>query len=346
MEHEVKTEQPLLDKRGRIVEEGWARRPLWHYDRTAVKGGPLRRKEWEYWAIVNQSKGYALTATISDLGYAGLMALSYIDLTRGQVAQADSIAVMPLGRIGLGPDSRSPSQVSWANKKLRLAFFNNDQSTRLMVACPSLVLPDGTVGLDFDLTLKRSERAESLVIATSWKEQRKAFYYNEKATCYSAAGTIRRGMEVESLLLGEAWGVLDWGRGRWTYQNTWYWASLSTVVENTTVGLNLGYGFSDRTPASENAIIYDHTIHKIGEVTFFFDHEDLMKSWRIKDAEGRLDLTFEPIVDRSTMTNFVLIKSVQHQLFGAYSGTVILDNGTAITLDSAVGFAEEVYNRW
>jgi len=346
MEHEVTTKQPLLGKDGRIGEEGWARHPLWRYDRKAVKGGALVIKEWEYWAIVNQRKGYALTATISDLGYAGLMALSYIDLTRREVAQSDAIALFPCGQIGLAPDSRAASQVSWANKKIRLAFFNTGTSTRLMVACPSLALPDGTVGLDFDITLTRNEKAESLVIATSWREQRKAFYYNEKANCYSAAGTVRRGMEVENLLLGEAWGVLDWGRGRWTYQNTWYWASLSTVVENVTVGLNLGYGFSDRSPASENAIAYNHTIHKLGEVTFTFDSEDLMKIWRIKDREGRLDLIFEPWVDRSTLTNLLVIKSVQHQLFGGYSGTLILDDGTVVTLDSAVGFAEEVYNRW
>lgn len=346
MEHEVKTEQPLLGKDGRIIEEGWARRPLWRYDRKAIKGGSLVIKEWEYWAIVNQSQGYALTATISDLGYAGLMALSYIDLKRRQVAQSDAIALLPRGTIGLGPDSRAESQVSWANKKIRLAFFNRGNSTRLMVACPSLVLPDGTVGLDFDLTLKRSKDAESLVIATSWEQQRKAFYYNEKANCYSATGTVRRGMESEELLLGEAWGVLDWGRGRWTYQNTWYWASLSTIVENNTVGLNLGYGFSDRSPASENAIAYNHTIHKLGEVTFDYDRSDLMKRWRITDREGRLNLIFEPWVDRSTLTNMLIIKSVQHQLFGAYSGTLTLDDGSLITLDNAVGFAEEVYNRW
>ncbi len=346
MEREVKTAQPLLDKNGRIVEEGWARHPLWRYERKAVKGGALVIKEWEYWAIVNQSKGYALTATISDLGYAGLMALSYIDLKRRAVAQSDAVALLPLGSIGLAPDPRTESQVSWANKKIRLAFFNSGSSTRLMVACPSLTLPDGTVGLDFDITLTRSENAQSLAIATSWQEQRKAFYYNMKANCYSAAGTVRRGMESETLLLGEAWGVLDWGRGRWTYRNTWYWASLSTVVENNTVALNLGYGFTDRSPASENAIAYNHTIHKLGEVTFDFDRDDLMKSWHITDTEGRLGLIFEPWVDRSTSMNLLVIKSVQHQLFGAFSGTLALDDGTIVTLDTAVGFAEEVYNRW
>jgi hypothetical protein len=346
MEREITKEQPLLDRQGRIIEEGWARQPLWRYERKAVKGGPLRIKEWEYWAIVNQAQGYALTATVSDLGYAALLALSYTDLKRREVAQTDAIAIMPLGKMGLAPSSSEESQVSWSNKELRIALFNKKDHVHLMVGCPSLVLPDGTVGLDFDVTFTRPSDAESLNIATSWEEQRKAFYLNEKANCYSVAGTVRRGMKEEQLLLGEAWAVLDWGRGRWTYQNTWYWASLSTVVENTVVGLNLGYGFSDRTPASENAIIYNHRIHKIGKIRFDYQPDDLMHKWIITDEDGRLDLVFEPWVDRSSKFNLLVIKSVQHQLFGAFSGTLILDDGSTVTLDGAIGFAEKVFNRW
>ena len=26
---------------------------------------------------------------------------------------------------------------------------------------------------------------------------------------------------------GKSFGVLDWGRGVWTYKNTWYWGSAS-----------------------------------------------------------------------------------------------------------------------
>ena len=140
MEHEVKTEQPLLGKNGRIIEEGWARRPLWRYDRKAIKGGSLVIKEWEYWAIVNQSQGYALTATISDLGYAGLMALSYIDLKRRQVAQSDAIALLPRGTIGLGPDSRRARS---AGRTRRSASPSTANSTRLMVACRPSSCPTG-----------------------------------------------------------------------------------------------------------------------------------------------------------------------------------------------------------
>lgn len=346
MEHEVDRKQNLLDAKGHIVEEGWARHPLWHYDRTQVKGGKPRIKEWDYYAIVNQQRGYAVALTISDLGYAALFAIAYIDFQRKAVSQSDALSFLPLGKLGLAPSSQEESHVSWADKKLRLAFIKKGQERHLMAACPQMILPDGTVGLDVDITLVQERNSESLNIATSWKEQRKAFYLNEKINCLAAKGTVRRGLEVENLLLGEAWGVLDWGRGRWTYTNTWYWASVSTLVENVPFGLNLGYGFSDRTPASENAIIYNHIIHKLGNVTFSFDKEHPEKPWEIQDAEGRLKLTFEPVVDRSSTTNFVLIKSNQHQYFGIYRGMCILDDGTTLAITDALGFAEEVYNRW
>ncbi len=346
MEHEVTQKQDLLNKKGRIKEEGWARHPLWRYDRSFIKGGRLRIKEWDYYAVINTEKRYAVTATISDLGYAALFAISYIDFDRKAVSQTDALRFFPLGKIGLSASSTDDNQVSWSNTNLRLAFIKKGTQRHLMVACPSLVLPDGSVGLDFDIVLTQELESESLNIATSWSEQRKAFYLNEKVNCLPAKGNIRRGMESEELLRGEAWGVLDWGRGRWTYTNTWYWASVSALVENVPFGLNLGYGFSDRSSASENALFYDGKIHKLGTVEFVFSREDLGKAWRVKDDQGRLNMVFTPVVDRSSNTNFVVIQSKQHQLFGYFSGTCILDDGSEIAIKEVPGFAEEVYNRW
>ena len=346
MQTEIRQVQALLDKKGRIIQEGWARHPYWKYERSMVKGGSLAIKEWDYYAVINQQQGYAVTATISDLGYAALFALSYIDFNAAKVSQTDALAFFPRGTIGLSSSSTEDSQVSWANKNLRLAFIKRGQERHIMAACPTLELPDGSVGLDYDITLTEAEGAQSLTIATSWKENRKAFYLNEKINCLKATGTIRRGMETEQLLLGEAWGVLDWGRGRWTYQNTWYWASASGLLENIPFGLNLGYGFSDRSPASENAIIYNNRIHKLGEVTFVFDQENYLTPWTMQDTEGRLDLLFKPCVDRSSKTNFMVVKSDQHQVFGYFSGTCTLDDGTLLQLDRISGFSERVYNRW
>ncbi|HKM06857.1 MAG TPA: DUF2804 domain-containing protein, partial [Sphaerochaeta sp.] len=336
----------LLDKKGHITEEGWARKPLWQYKRKDIKACRLAIKEWDYYALVNQEQGYAVTATFSDLGYAAVFAISYNDLTRKACAQTDAIKFFPLGKLGLSPTSTEDNQVSWANEKIRLAFVKKGENRHLMFACPSLVLPDGRVGLDVNVTLKQKPEMESINIATSWKENRKAFYLNEKVNCMPVEGTIRRGLDKETILLGETWGVLDWGRGRWTYQNRWYWSSASGLLENIPFGFNLGYGFSDRSPASENALFYNGVVHKLGEVTFHIPEDDYLRPWKVTSSDNRLTLDFEPAVDRSSTTNFLLVKSIQHQVFGYFSGTVILDDKTELSLTRFAGFAEDVFNRW
>lgn len=346
MQNEITKAIPLLDNKGHITEEGWARRPLWQYGRKDIKASKLAIKEWDYYALINQEKGYAVTATLSDLGYAAVFAISYSDLTKKDFAQKDAITLFPRGKLGLSPTSTEDSQVAWSNEDLRFACIKRGEKRHLMFACPNLVLPDGRVGLDVNVTLTQRVEMESINIATSWKEKRKAFYLNEKVNCMPVEGVIRRGLEKEHLLLGETWAVLDWGRGRWTYQNRWYWSSASGLLENVPFGFNLGYGFSDRTSASENALFYDGVIHKLEEVTFHIPKDGYLLPWKVTSSDNRLKLDFIPAVDRSSHTNFLLIQSKQHQVFGYFSGTVILDDKTELTLSRFPGFAEDVYNRW
>lgn len=345
MQREIIRKQELLDEKGHIIEEGWARRPLWRYKRDKIRAGALRIKEWDYYAIVSHEHQFCLTVTCSDLGFAGLFAIAFIDLKTGKVSQVDTIKPFTLGRLGLPPNS-GDHNVAFTNKTLRIAFSRREERRRLLFAAPNLLLPDGRRGLDVDLTLVQPPQLESLNIATSWEKKRTAFYLNEKINCLPASGTVRFGNDPISLKPHESFGVLDWGRGRWTYTNRWYWASASGRLEDRNFGLNLGYGFTDRSPASENAIIFDNSIHKLEEVTFNVPTDDYLKKWTITSSDGRCELEFTPVADRRSNFNLILVKSVQHQVFGNFSGTVVLDDGTALHIDCLPGFAEDVYNRY
>jgi len=144
----------------------------------------------------------------------------------------------------------------------------------------------------------------------------------------------------------EAFGVLDWGRGHWTYSNRWFWASASGMLSDHHFGFNLGYGFSDRTPATENAIIYDNKIHKLEEISFHIPPSSYTDPWVITSSDNRFEMTFTPIADRQTKTNLLLIKTDQHQVFGYFSGTAVLDDGTQLVVKELLGFAEDVFNRF
>ena len=45
-----------------------------------------------------------------------------------------------------------------------------------------------------------------------------------------AEGTVRIGEEEYRFAPEDSFAVLDWGRGVWTYHNTWYWGSASGLA--------------------------------------------------------------------------------------------------------------------
>ena len=52
------------------------------------------------------------------------------------------------------------------------------------------------------------------------------------------------------------------------------------------------------------------------------------------------------VLDRAACTSAGIIKSDQHQVFGRFSGTAVLDDGTRLDIHDLMGFAEKVENKW
>lgn len=345
MQHEIVAPLDLLDDSGRLVEEGWARQPYWRYDRKRVKGGPLRIKEWDYYSVLSHDKRFGIALTMSDLGYAGLFAICFLDFERGFHSQVDTLSVLPLGRTGF-PAGSDEGRISFGDKKLELAFVYAGGLRTLTFKAPGLLDADGRAGLEGVVILSQPPELESMNIATSWAENRRAFYYNRKINCMQASGGFTLGGKRYEFDPARDFGALDWGRGRWTYKNRWYWGSASGYVGGVPFGWNIGYGFSDRTPASENLLFFAGKAHKLEEVRFVIDESDYLRPWRFESSDGRFEMDFKPLVDRSSSMAIGPIKSVQHQVFGEFSGTARLDDGTELRVERFLGFAEDVLNHW
>ena len=61
---------------------------------------------------------------------------------------------------------------------------------------------------------------------------------------------------------------------------------------------------------------------------------------------GKFSQKFKPVLDRASNTDFIILGSNQHQVFGRFSGKAILDDGTEINIKDFMGFAEKVRNKW
>lgn len=345
MQNEITKPLDLLDSRGHITTEGWARQPYWRYDRRAIAAPKWRIKEWDYFSILSSRQKFGVCLTMSDLGYLGLFAISFLDFERGFYHQVEAVTLFPLGKCGF-PEKSDEGLLRFEDKKLRLEFRYAEGRRKLSFSAPKLRNAQGDQGISGTITLDQPPELQSMNIATSWAENRRAFYYNRKINCLPASGELTIGMRKYVFAPEEDFGALDWGRGNWTYKNRWYWGSASARVGAKVLGWNIGYGFSDRTPATENTLFVDGVAHKLADVTFHFDEHDYMKPCRFSSSDRRFEMQFTPIVDRKATINLGLLRSIQHQVFGYFTGTVVLDDGTTLPVNRVLGFAEDVINWW
>lgn len=342
MQHEITQTIPLLDERGNLTQAGYAKRLLPVYDRSKVKGGATRLKEWDYYLVMNDR--CALALTIADNSYMGLDSISLLDFTEGFQVTKSPMRLFPMGKTGL-PQTSVEGDVGISGKGYGL-FFRVSKGQRQLVAHMDR-FKDGQA-LDVNLLLT-DEPEESMVICTPF-DKPGHFYFNQKINCMRAKGQVALGSRVYTFDPADSFGTLDWGRGVWTYSNTWYWGSASGELGGIPFGFNIGYGFGDSSSASENMLFYAGKAHKLSQVVFHIPQRggkcDFMAPWRFSSDDGRFELDFTPVLDRAACTSVGVIKSDQHQVFGRFSGTVTLDDGTVLTVRDLMGFAEKVANRW
>lgn len=341
-QHEITSAIPLLDHRGNLTQPGWARSMLPEYNRAGVRGGPLRLKEWDYYLIMNGQ--FALALTIADNGYMGLDSISLMDFWENWQVTRSPMRLMPLGGTGLPATSKTGSCAS-SGRGYGL-LFRNEEGQRTLHAHMDR-FRDGQ-SLDAQIMLSQ-EPEESIVVCTPFDKPGR-FYLNQKINCMRAQGKVTLGDREYVFDPADSFAVLDWGRGVWTYHNTWYWGSASGLVNGTPFGFNIGYGFGDTSAATENAVFYRGRLHKLSQVVFHIPRrngrEDYLAPWTFTSDDKRFKMKFRPILDRASCTSAGIIKSDQHQVFGRFTGAAVLDDGTAVHIRDFLGFAEKVENRW
>lgn len=110
------------------------------------------------------------------------------------------------------------------------------------------------------------------------------------------------------------------------------------------IGFNLGYGFGDTTKASENMLFYKGKVYKLEDVKFIIPMDSnkkykYLEAFVIRSKDKAIDLTFTPILDRYDNINFGVIKSVQHQVFVRFNGTIKVEDKEVEFKDS-ISFVE------
>jgi len=345
-QHEITSPQHLLDNCGNICEPGYAKKLFWDYRRSDIKANKMRIKEWDYYYIGTQD--YGLCLTISDSGYVSCLSVSILGFGDNPFQMNDSeIGAFPLGKLNL-PNTSVKGDISSKVGTCDMTFENDGTKRHLFGKYDNFCNSSKTLTFDVVLT---DIPEESMVIATPFDKD-KHFYYNQKINCMKAEGWMK--FDKYDWVFNEenkALGTLDWGRGVWTYDNTWYWGSGQMVLDDGNVfGYNIGYGFGNTSAASENMLFYNGKAHKLDQIKFNIPYRSgeyfYMEPWTFTSNDGRFEMTFEPVIDRVAPMDLKLIAMLPHQVFGKLSGKAILDDGTVVEVKDKMVFAERVHNKW
>jgi hypothetical protein len=318
---------------------------LYDYVRSDIKANPLRIKEWDFYQITDER--YTMQMTIGTLSYGGMSGVTLFDRQTGERFECNDLALLPFDKYHLPTNTEIPHTITIDKKNFYMSFDVTETKRRLTLR------GQNRKGGDFkaDIVYEVMPGLESLVMAVPFA-QKGHFYLNQKINCMPVTGCVRIGRKVIEFKPDTAFGLLDWGRGVWTYKNTWYWGSASGLVDGERFGFNIGYGFGNTRAASENMLFYKGRAHKLSQVIFHIPGDggratpDYMRPWTFTSDDGRFEMDYTPVLDRASCSDVGLIKSDQHQVFGVFNGRAVLDDGTVLNVKDLPGFAEKVINKW
>ena len=337
--HEVTSIQMLLDDEGNLREPGWSRRMVQQYDRRMIKAPAFRIKEWDYYLVL--SKDFGAAFTISDDGYIGLQSVSLLEFGEEPKEHTETVLKpFPMGKLKL-PQNSSQGTAFYEDKRLKMQF--DVSYGRRRIRCLFRNFQKGKT-LKCDIVLEQPEM-DTMVIATPW-DRKHTFYYNQKINCMRASGYIEYDGKRYEYDPASDFGTLDWGRGVWTYDNTWYWGSGNADIDGKAFGFNIGYGFGNTSAATENVLFYEGKAHKLDDITFNIPKDSYLSPWTFTSSDGRFEMDFTPVLDRAACLDYKVIVSDQHQVFGKMSGKAVLDDGTVLQIRDVLCFAEKVHNKY
>ena len=343
-EREITEPTTLCRPDGRTLNpdaRGWSRVPLLDCNITGTWG---RKKRWDYWGVLTPT--HALSVTYADVDYIGITDVWWAEMATGRTGGRNRVAP---GAAGIHlPDRPGTKPLRSVARNQVIDLTDDDRGTRLSAAWTE---PDGTPA-SLDVLVELPEGHESLNVVIPWSDT--LFQFTSKHQARPASGELVIGDERIEIghrpdgVGDEAWGVLDVGRGRWPYRTRWNWGGgAGTATTGEVVGIQIGAKWTEGTGFTENGIIVDGRLHKLGhELEWTYDWDRPLLPWRVQDPTGRANLTLTPVHDKHTKVEAAVLGTEVHQVFGTWSGTVVTDDGSELTLDGILGFAEESRSRW
>lgn len=302
---------------------------------------PLRRwrlKEWQ--AVQLATPRLFANLALFDAGLMTLLQAKVYDRVRG-LKHVHERKLRP-GAFRLA-DQLLDSTNRYQDRRGRLGFHNQVAAGRIEV---DLDLPatGGAPRLAGRLVLHVARGASQVV---SLPFPTAGGMYSHKGM-FPVEGELVVGDEHHRLTPTTALALLDDHKGYYPYVMRWDWVTSATFDgAGRALGLNLTRN-QCRAPErhNENCAWIDDRIGRLPAVTFTrLRVREPDELWQVRDAAGRVDLTFAPTVPGEVRVNALVVESRYRGPFGTLRGRIEPEGLPAIDVDDWFGMGEEFWLR-
>ena len=334
MQNQIVEKTKLLDKKGHLIQKGYATKMNFIYNKENVKSFPLKLKEWNFYQFIKDT--YSLQLTIGHVSYACSINATLIDLKTGKRHEIGAFKLLKTPSLDYNPEENSYNE--YKDDNLFMSFEVSEGKRILTVKGKNEKYKNVEIRLDVENDINN----EKMVIATPFKKK-KQFYLNYKENYYKVLGFVR--FDEQEVNFDNATGLIDWGRGVWPYSHEWFWGNLTSFIDNVPFGFNIGWGFGDLSNATENMFFYNKKAYKLGHLKVTRNENNYMEPWHLIDENEDMELFFTPLYDNYTFNKILFVNTHCDQVYGYFNGYIKVD-GKKIEFNNILAFIEHAVNKW
>ncbi|MEO9385704.1 DUF2804 domain-containing protein [Chromobacterium phragmitis] len=282
----------------------------------------LRHKRWQYAALAHDD--FLIAMAVVDVGWNGT-AFSYLfDRRQGKVLAAASANGLP--GYAAKVENRAFGDARFERFGQRFVFERAGDALRLRVASRGL-------SLEAEIDLSAMPPVLAVVAPANYLA-----HSTHKSGGLPARGEVR--CAAGRYDLSAATASLDYSNGLLARETSWRWAS----AHGPGIGFNLQQGYMG---SEENAVWLDGRLWRVGAADFDYQPDAPLAPWRIRSADGLVDLVFTPEGARREDKNLIVAASRYVQPVGRFDGALIdPDSGARHPVRALAGVAEDHVSRW
>lgn len=298
-----------------------------------------RVKDWDSYLAVGGEGDYALSFTVADYGFYGLVECAVYDFVTKEKHVCLEKPKLTMSKLGLSDDLKN-ADFKYKSKYCNYHIDRNEKGSHFYCKYDRCFIH---TELEADIRFKRNEG--SVAFGDDFAEKNvSCFCRNMKILCMPVSGYVKVKGKTYIFDSSKDLGVFEFYRGTFPYKYTRLGGVGSGFVNGKPVGIAL-YNYYDDNEL-KGAFCYDGKCNEICDVELSTYADNVMNDWNLNTQNKSFNGVFKPFFNDRVDENNLVFSQHGDRLFGKFNGKAVLDGGRELNIKKMVAFMQRVNYKW